>query len=195
MAETLLQFQTPVSAPDGTRYVARAVGAMFDGPTWQGWVEFVPVNGGSALRSPRETTQPNRVDIEYWATGLTPIYLDGALVRALEAEAAARPVLGGRNAEPVFSEPKNRPTESRLRHSTAMQPGTAVLDPFSVYRKGEALLRSQLMALSPWHLTNIVIDYALSSEDRMSLETRSSSSLAELIIKEVQTRASARTQA
>ena len=33
----------------------------------------------------RETTQPNLRALEYWATGLTPAYLEGALDRALEA--------------------------------------------------------------------------------------------------------------
>ena len=38
---------------------------------------------GAAVRSGRETTQPNRQDTAYWATGLTPVYLEGALGRAL----------------------------------------------------------------------------------------------------------------
>ena len=37
-----------------------------------------------AVRSGRETTQPNLTDLEYWAQGLTPVYLEGALRRALE---------------------------------------------------------------------------------------------------------------
>jgi hypothetical protein len=31
----------------------------------------------------------------------------------------------------------------------------SILNPFSVYRKGETLLRRQLGALSAWHLVNI----------------------------------------
>jgi len=50
---------------------------------WEGWVEFDPVDGGPTIRTPRETTQPNRADAEYWATGLEPVYLEGALDRAL----------------------------------------------------------------------------------------------------------------
>jgi hypothetical protein len=30
----------------------------------------------------KETSQPNRDAIEYWALGLEPIYLEGALARA-----------------------------------------------------------------------------------------------------------------
>ena len=83
MAEVLVQYQEVVVGPDGTRYSARACGAALDNVLWEGWVEFVPIAGGPTLRSPRETTQPNLVDTRYWATGLTPVYLEGALMRAL----------------------------------------------------------------------------------------------------------------
>jgi hypothetical protein len=84
MAETLLRYRNPVSSPDGALYEAHACGSPMPGGTWQGWIEFVPVAGGTPVRSPRETTQPNRTDTEYWATGLTQVYLEGALHRALE---------------------------------------------------------------------------------------------------------------
>jgi hypothetical protein len=51
------------------------------GGLWQGWIEFLPADG-APVRSPRETTQPNRKDAIYWATGLTPVYLEGSLRRA-----------------------------------------------------------------------------------------------------------------
>ena len=84
MAETLLTFDTPVRGRDGTTYEARACGGPMDDGRWQGWIEFVPIDGGRPVRSPRETTQPNRMDTEYWATGLTTVYLEGALQRALD---------------------------------------------------------------------------------------------------------------
>ena len=34
------------------------------------------------LRTDQGTSQPNRAAIEYWADGLEPIYLEGALARA-----------------------------------------------------------------------------------------------------------------
>jgi hypothetical protein len=50
---------------------------------WEGWIEFVPVDGAVASRrTGRETTQPDRVALEYWATGLQPLYLLGAFERA-----------------------------------------------------------------------------------------------------------------
>src|SRR5205823_14504034 len=84
VAETLLTFDTPVRGRDGTTYEARACGGPMDDGRWQGWIEFVPIDGGRPVRSPRETTQPNRMDTEYWATGLTTVYLEGALQRALD---------------------------------------------------------------------------------------------------------------
>ena len=92
MAETLLQYQYPVAAPDGTLYEARACGGPMPGGTWQGWIEFVPLAGGEPLRSPRETTQPNRVDTVYWATGISAVYLEGALRRALAKPATNAPL-------------------------------------------------------------------------------------------------------
>ena len=51
--------------------------------TWEGWLEFVPLSlGVSSLRTDRETTQPDLSALEYWATGLEPMYLAGAFQRA-----------------------------------------------------------------------------------------------------------------
>jgi hypothetical protein len=58
----------------------------------------------------------------------------------------------------------------------------SVLDPFSVYRKGEALLRRQLSALAGWHLVNIIRRYRLSDEDPATLNAREPGRLVELII-------------
>ena len=83
MAEILVRYQLPVRNPNGLQYEARAYGAAIDHVLWEGWIEFVPIGGGRTLRTPRETTQPNRVDTVYWATGLTGVYLEGALIRAI----------------------------------------------------------------------------------------------------------------
>src|SRR6266850_2492566 len=105
MAETLLVYQSPVLAPDGTAYEARACGSGMPAGGWQGWLEFVPLGGGAPVRSQRETTQPNRVDTEYWATGLTPVYLEGALMRALDTPIA---VVTAPPQPSVFSGPAPR---------------------------------------------------------------------------------------
>src|ERR1043166_7018230 len=146
MAETLLVFQTPVRAPDGTAYEARACGSEMDGGGWQGWLEFVPIGGGEAVRSARETTQPNRTDTEYWATGLTTVFLEGSLVRAL----TRGPLMAVAPPQPsVFSGPAPAVTKRAAEVAPA-----SVLNPFSVYEKGEAMLRNRLGALSAWHLVD-----------------------------------------
>lgn len=151
------------------------------GGMWQGWLEFVPIEGGQPVRSSRETTQPNRQDAEYWATGLTPVYLEGALDRALNpltrapAESAA---------EPFFSAPAPA-------MAAAPPAGDSVLNPFSVYRKGESVLRSQLSALSAWHLVNIIAAYDLSEQEPADLDVTPAPVLVELIVLSVRERAEA----
>ena len=63
----------------------------------------------------------------------------------------------------------------------------AVLDPFSVYAKGEDLLRQELGALSAWHLRNIVRAYALSGASEAELEGMSHAELTERIVLGVRT--------
>ena len=61
------------------------------GGTWAGIVEFLPADGGDAIRSARETTQSTPDAVAYWATGLEPIYLEGALERAQRRPVEAHP--------------------------------------------------------------------------------------------------------
>lgn len=154
MSETLLEFPVPVRDAYGQMYHARACAGPMDATLWEGWLEFDPIDGGDTIRSRRETTQPNRTDAEYWATGLSQVYLEGALKRALEGPiqvpvAAVHP--------PVFSAPAPAVSVVPAEGIT----GRSILDPFSVYEKGEPLLRKQLAALSAWHLVNIIVDYEL----------------------------------
>jgi hypothetical protein len=173
MAETLLKYQRPVIAPDGNAYEARACGGPMPGGTWEGWIEFIPLDGGEPVRSGRETTQPNRADTEYWATGLSQVYLEGALSRALDVPVTR--VADIRPQPSVFGGPARRPA--------ATEPGSeSVLDPFSVYAKGEALLRRQLGALSAWHLVNIIVAYELSDDDPAALNRRPAAELIETVV-------------
>ncbi len=97
MAETLVHFLTPISTPDGLVYDARACGAEGLDGLWHAWIEFTPVGGGPMIRTGRETTQPNRQDTRYWATGLSTVYLEGALIRALDG---AYPVASAEDGVP-----------------------------------------------------------------------------------------------
>jgi hypothetical protein len=171
MAEVLVEFSDPVADSDGITYTARACGSEADNGHWQGWIEFIPHDGGEALRSGRETTQPNRTDTVYWATGLTPVYLEGALERALKP-------LVRRAPKPIAPPIHNGPAPDVVR----MPPIDSILNPFSVYRKGERLLRQQLGAFSVWHLVNIVRDHELSSLTEEELNRLTAPELVELIV-------------
>ncbi|HEX5438895.1 MAG TPA: hypothetical protein VFW98_17210 [Gemmatimonadaceae bacterium] len=73
---------------DGTRYRALIYGEQRPQGNWSGWIEFVPSGDttlqlGRRSRTGQETSQPDRAALEYWAGGLEPLYLEGALARAL----------------------------------------------------------------------------------------------------------------
>jgi hypothetical protein len=105
MATTLLSFETPVASQAGETYSARACGRQREDHLWEGWIEFEGP-GGHVMRSGRETTQPNLTDLEYWAQGLTPVYLEGALRRALESEAVIEPLPPPAYSAPAHSRPQ-----------------------------------------------------------------------------------------
>lgn len=177
MAEVLVQFSDPLLGPDGTAFMARACGSEMSDGLWQGWIEFLPLGRGTAIRSGRETTQPNRDDALYWATGLTTVYLEGALNRALNPP--LRPATSPMNP-PVFAEPAGPEPQVEPVHES-------ILNPFSVYRNGQTLLRNQLAALSPWHLVNIIRAYDLSDLDDETLNQMTPDPLIEIIVTAVRT--------
>ncbi len=82
-AEVLVEFDAVVRAADGAGFTAR-VFAQQERGLWAGWIEFTPLGSGAPIRTAIESEQPNRNDLLYWAEGLTQVYLEGALARALE---------------------------------------------------------------------------------------------------------------
>ena len=82
-SELIQQFGEQIRAADGDIYTAQVFGTPRADGTWEGWIEFRPAEGpGRTLRTGRETTQPDRDALAYWASGLEPLYFDGALARA-----------------------------------------------------------------------------------------------------------------
>ena len=83
MAKLLQEYTTVVVGPGGTTYHVLSYGdERLDG-TWIGWLEFYPTDPTKpVLKTNRETSQPNQIDLEYWATGLEPVYFEGAFERA-----------------------------------------------------------------------------------------------------------------
>jgi hypothetical protein len=83
MPELIFEHAVRVEDADGGTYVPRTYGQARGDGTWIGWIEFHPLDGeGVVLRTDQETLQPNREALLYWASGLEPIYFDGAFSRA-----------------------------------------------------------------------------------------------------------------
>lgn len=82
MSESVVQFDATVYDKAGRGYKATVCGEEGEDGLWDGWIEFDAGDGSPVLRTGRETTQPNRPDLDYWAGGLTAVYLEGALTRA-----------------------------------------------------------------------------------------------------------------
>ena len=165
MSEVLVQFETIVTASDGRRFVPRAC-ARQDGHVWEGWLEFAPADHKAhPVRTPRETVQPNRDHVLYWAQGLTQVFLEGALSRAL------RPAIyrdRGRQLTPFFEGPApavQSPPAAPLRPRPT-------LDPYMVYQQGEDVLVEQLSALATPRLRDIVLAYAMADSDRANAASR-----------------------
>jgi hypothetical protein len=87
MPEVIQQYSLQVHDNNGVRYTVFALGEARPGGTWEGWLEFHPDNNSMpTLRTDRETTQPDRVALAYWASGLEPLYFEGAFSRATRNE-------------------------------------------------------------------------------------------------------------
>ncbi|HEX7174166.1 MAG TPA: hypothetical protein VF240_02615 [Pyrinomonadaceae bacterium] len=83
MAELIHECETKVKDAGGVTYRAAVYGKERADGTWEGWIEFRPLAGDAlVLRTGQETSQPNRDALAYWASGLEPIYIDGAFSRA-----------------------------------------------------------------------------------------------------------------
>lgn len=175
MAQTLVRFDPPFSHRDGRQYRAQACGRELENGQWEAWLEFEEVASGKKLRSQRETTQPNQTDAVYWATGLTPVYLEGALDRILQPPAY-------KVAEPVQSPFFDGPAPRRRAVVSNREP---LFDPFSVYEKSPDLLAQELTALHARHLRQIIRDFDLVDEGDVQLEVLTEPELESLIMQRV----------
>jgi hypothetical protein len=117
MSELIQEFTAEVRDPKGALYTARVRGDTDSAGHWQGWIEFLPRAGGAALQTGRETTQSTREHLRYWASGLSPTYLESALKRALRTQSAEPP------APPPLEDPRFDAALIRGEH-----PGSAVIE-------------------------------------------------------------------
>lgn len=82
MEHLFLQPKDVTVEVDGTQWVPLIFGAERSDGTWEAWIEFRRVDDGRTRATGRETTQPNRRAVEYWATGLEPVFYEGAFDRS-----------------------------------------------------------------------------------------------------------------
>ncbi|HEY3097763.1 MAG TPA: hypothetical protein VGL14_02575 [Methylomirabilota bacterium] len=82
MAELVREYPMLVGGMDDTAFVAQVWGRQMSDGRWEAWIVFTPVAGGHTRRTDRETVQATRAAVEYWASGVTSIYLQGALNRS-----------------------------------------------------------------------------------------------------------------
>jgi hypothetical protein len=161
---------------DGVPYRAQVCGRA-SAHIWEGWIEFAADDGSDLRRTPRETTQPDRDALIYWAQGLSGTYFEGALARTLTKVKVAV-----REMPASFFDGPDTP---EVTVAAPTEVDRAVLDPFSVGAKGEDLLRSELSALSGSHLRNIIRAYDL-AEPSLHVEALTEPELIELIVGAVQ---------
>lgn len=85
MFQTIEKYSSVIRDENGITYEVEACGDTMSDGLWEGWLEFSPSNAKlPVLRTGRETTQPNWKALQYWATGLEPVYFEGAFARASE---------------------------------------------------------------------------------------------------------------
>ena len=174
MAEVIYVFEEPIYL-NRVPYTVQVSGRPA-GNIWEGWLEFAEHGGPEVRHTARETTQPDRAALEYWATGLSGTYIEGALARTLTPPGVARQRVA---AASLFDGPAVSPAGNVVYEERA------VLDPFSVAEKGEELLRAELGALRGWHLRNIVRAHDLADET-LDLEALSEPELVDLIVAAVE---------
>jgi hypothetical protein len=154
MAEVLRSFEEPIRHASGAFHV-RVVGRAAADGMWEGWLEFEPIapGGGDTVISAVESRQPEREHLTYWAQGLSPIYAEGSLDRALH------PII-------VRTRVAEVPASARPARRVVPVPGRAhgpdpILDPFEIGARRPDILRQELHAIGRARLLNIIAAYDL----------------------------------
>ena len=179
MAEVLRSVDDPVS-DDGGMYHVRIVGRCCDDDgMWEGWLEFEPLGGkGKTLVGPVESKQPQREHLVYWASGLTPVFIEGALHRARNPLVVHTRVI----EEPTSSAPAPRMIKAP---PLDVRP-EAVLDPFEIGARNLDILAQELRALNRPRLVNIIAAYNLNPGNE-DVSWMSDAQLARFIVVAVET--------
>jgi hypothetical protein len=158
MAEVLRSFDDPVADQLG-RYHARVVGRHAEDGMWEGWLEFEPVDAkGETVVGAVESRQPEREHLAYWAGGLTPVFVEGALRRAQNPL-----VVRTRVIEHAASD---HPAPRMVKGPAREVKPEAVLDPFEIGGRNLDILAQELRALNRPRLLNIIAAYDLNPSNQ-----------------------------
>jgi hypothetical protein len=179
MAQVLRSFDEPIVHSTGT-FHARVVGRAAEDGMWEGWMEFVPTTPGGkeVVVSSVESRQPEFEHLQYWAEGLTTVYAEGALDRALHPV-----IVRTRVAETPSSERPARRVVATPHRAFGPEP---VLDPFEIGGRSLDVLRQELHALDRPRLFNIIEAYTLNPAN-MDLTAMSDDQLITFIVVAVDT--------
>lgn len=92
MTELIREFPDTISGAKGTLH-SRVMGRERGDGSWEAWLEFDPIGHDSTTHyeTEVETHQRERLQLERWASGLTHVYVEGALDRAHVRDAESSP--------------------------------------------------------------------------------------------------------
>jgi hypothetical protein len=146
MSELIADLPYRVTDTNGEEFYVSVAGEPHVNGTWDGWLEFVPLDETEPFLTPTETTQSSRAALVHWAEALTDTYVEGAFVRAVRAtpDAALRSVAA-----------------RQVPRVVAPAPITDLPDPFVLYESGSAAMRARLGALPRSTLLAIIAEFRL----------------------------------
>lgn len=113
MTDVLHAFGNAIADHRGA-FDGRVVGRQAGDGTWEGWLEFAPASGAETLVTDVESRQQTRLQLLRWASGLTPVYAEGALHRA-HTVAQASEALPGPSPERPATDQERTDRRRRLR--------------------------------------------------------------------------------
>jgi len=146
MSEVIADLAYRLRDAEGREFLVSVAAAQRLAGNWEGWLEFVPLDGTGPLITPIETTQSNRAALQHWAEALEATYVQGAFRRAVAASGEDH--------------------ESRLAaRAVPFEPGPLndvdLPDPFQLFESGREAMRTRLHALSRLLLQKIIETYGL----------------------------------